>query len=111
MAYREIDLGTPNSNNGDDARVGGSKINENAKELFSRSFKRDNWIVTRWSYDPGNLQFDAWLDEDKIEGWYDVNDKKRWISGLILVATGINLPVDIDDPSKFLKLTDKEILT
>lgn len=112
MGYTAINLGTAaNNGSGSDARAGGSIINENFKELFSRSFKRDQWIVTRWTYDPSDLQFDAWLDEDVIEGWVDTGTKDRWIRGIILDADSINLMVDIDDPAKFLLLIDKQIIS
>lgn len=108
MAYLEIDRSTPNDEQGDDARTWAGKTNENMKELFSRSFVRSQYIVTRWVYDPDNLRFTTWLDGDKIEGWAVTNS--RWVSAIILDATAISLPADLDDPTKVLLLIDKQII-
>lgn len=104
MAYNEIDLGTANAGNGSGAREAGGFINNNFKELFSRSFKLNNWIVTRWTYDPNNLNFTTVLSEDVLEGWYDENDKDRWVKFKVLNASGINLPADVDSDKVLLLL-------
>jgi hypothetical protein len=109
MAYLEINRSTPNDEQGDDAREWAGKTNENMKELFSRSFVRSQYIVTRWVYDPAALNFTGWANGDKIEGWAVSNT--RWVSALLLDTTGINLPTDLDDPAKVLLLIDKTIIT
>lgn len=111
MAYLEIDRSTPNDGQGDDARTWSGKTNENMKELFSRSFIRDQWLVSRWVYDPANLSFDAWLNGDKLQGWADPGTKTRWVSALILDAVNLDLPTDLDNAAKVLLLIDKEIIS
>jgi len=111
MPYNEIDLAAPNNGQGDGARVGGSKINENFKELFSRSFLRDQWVVSRWVYDPADLGFNVWRDGDMLEGWADPVEKTRWVRGIVLTATALSLPTDLDDAEKFLLLIDKQIVS
>lgn len=106
MAYQEINLDVANSGAGSDARAAGGFINNNFKELYSRSFKRDDWVVTRWSYDPNNLQFTTWLNEDVVEGWYDIGTKDRWVKFLIVDASALTLPIDIDDKNKVFVLLD-----
>lgn len=105
MAYREIDRSTPNSGNGDNARTWAGKTNENMKELFSRAFKLGDTLVRRWDYDPNDLGFDEYREDDKLEGW--AVQGERYVEGIVLDAS-FTWPADIDDRSKFLKINDTE---
>ena len=67
--YNKIDLGNqPGDGLGDGGRTGGAKINAMFEEVFTRSFILSGWLVTRLTYDPNDLSFDAFKDDDKIEG-------------------------------------------
>lgn len=106
MAYREINRSQPNDGLGDDARTWSGKTNENFKEIFSRSFLLDGFEVSRNTYDPNDLGFDEFRNDDVFKGWYD-NTKKRWVEGVVLDATNLNMPTDIDDRAKVFIINDK----
>ncbi len=106
MGYLEIDRSSPNDGQGDDARTWAGKTNENMKELYSRSFKFNDTIVSRLVFDPNDLGFDEYRDGDKVAGWVVPNE--RWVEGIVLDATAFTWPADIDDNAKFLKTADAE---
>jgi hypothetical protein len=111
MAYREINRGsTANDGTGDDARAWSSKTNENMKELFSNRFTLNDWEVSRNSYDPNDLSFDAFKNNDKIKGWADAGET-HWIEGILLNVSALTVADDIteaeiDDKSVFFKTNE-----
>ncbi|AGO49139.1 structural protein [Cellulophaga phage phi39:1] len=105
MAYREVNRSQPNDGLGDDARTWAGKTNENFKEVFSRGFTLFGFLVSRFSYDPLVLNFDKFVEGDKVQGWEN-SDKLRWVEGIVL-STGISLPGDLDDENKFFITNDK----
>jgi len=106
MSYQKIGLGnTPEDGLGDGLRTGGAKVNSNFEELYSRNFRIGDAMVSRLEIDSAVLSLDAYKVEDRTWGFVDVN-KTHFVDGYIL-ALPFAFPTDIDDTTKFFKLTEK----
>lgn len=105
MAYQKIELSAADDGQGDDARTGGGKINSNFEELYSRNFKIGSALVSRFEYDPYALSFAAYKVDDRTWGFVDAA-KTRFVDGFVLAVPFI-FPDNVDDVTKFFKITDE----
>ena len=115
MAYEKINLGNqPNDGLGDGLRTGGGKINLMFQEIYYQRFVYIvggiTYRVERTGFDAADLSPLALKDDDRIYGFTSAQ-KTRYVDAIILDATGINIPTDLDDPTKVLLLIDKQIVS
>nr|WP_299385594.1 hypothetical protein [Allomuricauda sp.] len=108
MGYQEIDLGNqPNDGQGDSGRAGGAKINSMFRELYEHTFINSAGVrVSRFVKDTANTDLTAYRADDKCERWADMDNKVRWVEGIVLDPTFV-FPDDIDDGAKFMITNEK----